>query len=319
MDSLTPTQSLFAVCQGGGTFMKKETQVKYQSSANLFKFCRLVLDKKFGGIRVIDQDVGQILGFDPADCSHWKKGKKNIRSIQAMKSIAEHLGVDERLVVDIANGEMDDQEAFFEITGYGDFVIDENLFEQAKKQYYRKNVNTWTREKEQEFRHHFSLNETKIDQVVRDIHEKINFNEAPLYLPEITNAYPDIALVSLDKEEGQIKAEQRNGKYEIGFPGQVKMKPYLRYGIAKAMGGYFFAQNGMQASMELGDYADKVADVQANLFAAKLLTPAHVIRRELKNLNSQKDIISQLAETFWVSKTFMNFRLKEILQSNPEI
>ena len=82
--------------------MKSEVTAKYPNSACLFQFCRKVLDHKFGGIRVIDQDVGQILGFDPADCSHWKKGKKNIRSIQAMKSIADHLGVDEKLVVDVA-------------------------------------------------------------------------------------------------------------------------------------------------------------------------------------------------------------------------
>ena len=86
--------------------MKKETVAKYPHSANLFQFCRKVLDHKFGGIRVIDQDVGQILGFDPADCSHWKKGKKNIRSIQAMKSIADHLEVDEKLIVDVASGEI---------------------------------------------------------------------------------------------------------------------------------------------------------------------------------------------------------------------
>ena len=79
-----------------GRTMKRSTEIKYPNSANLFQFCRKVLDHKFGGIRVIDQDVGQILGFDPADCSHWKKGKKNIRSIQAMKAIADHLGVDEK-------------------------------------------------------------------------------------------------------------------------------------------------------------------------------------------------------------------------------
>ena len=66
---------------------------------------------------MIDQDVGQILGFDPADCSHWKKGKKNIKSIQAMKNIADYLGVDEKLVVDIASGSINDKEAYFEYNG----------------------------------------------------------------------------------------------------------------------------------------------------------------------------------------------------------
>src|SRR3954471_6668132 len=116
--------------------MKKATDVKYPNSANLFQFCRRVLYHKFGGIRVIDQDVGQILGFDPADCSHWKKGKKSIRSIQAMKSIAQHLGVDERLVVDVASGDLDELEAFFEFSGYGAFDIDPKLIENAKKDFY---------------------------------------------------------------------------------------------------------------------------------------------------------------------------------------
>ena len=53
--------------------MKKEVIIKYPNSANLFQFCRKVLDHKFGGIRVIDQDVGQILGFDPADPEGTKK------------------------------------------------------------------------------------------------------------------------------------------------------------------------------------------------------------------------------------------------------
>ena len=52
------------------------SQVRYPNSVSLFLFCRHVLDHKFGGIRVIDQDIGQILGFDPADCSHWKRAKR---------------------------------------------------------------------------------------------------------------------------------------------------------------------------------------------------------------------------------------------------
>ena len=82
--------------------LKKEAELRYPHSASLFRFCRKILDHKYDGVRVIDQDIGQILGFDPADCSHWKKGKKNIRSIHAMKSIAGHLGIDEHLVADVA-------------------------------------------------------------------------------------------------------------------------------------------------------------------------------------------------------------------------
>src|SRR4051812_41725785 len=163
--------------------VKKQLALKYPYSASLFRFCRRVLDHKFGGIRVIDQDVGQILGFDPADCSHWKKGKKNIRSIQAVKSIADQLGVDERLIVDIASGEIDDAEAFQEHTGYGAFDIDAKIFEAAKKDFYRRNAGSWSKDLDNAFRGFFDANESMVDEVVLAIHEKIAFKEAPLYLP----------------------------------------------------------------------------------------------------------------------------------------
>jgi hypothetical protein len=305
--------------------MKKETPIKYPHSANLFQFCRKVLDHKFGGIRVIDQDVGQILGFDPADCSHWKKGKKNIRSIQAMKSIAQHLGVDEKLVVDIANGEITDWEAFHEYTGYGDFELSSKVVDDAKKDFYRRHANTWTREKELEFKKQFDLNESIIDQIVGEIHEKIKFQEAPLYLPEIMAAYPDLALKPYEAsaeetENATLKiSKDSQARLVIEYPIDIKMRPYLRYKITKAMSQYFFEKANLQLSTTLGEHAGQITDIQANVFAAKLLTPAHLIRAELAKVNIAKDIVSQLADMFWVSKTFMNNRLKEILQRSPEI
>ena len=53
---------------------------RYPNSAVLFQFCKQVLHIRYEhNVKVIDQDVGAILGYDPADCSHWKKGKKNIK------------------------------------------------------------------------------------------------------------------------------------------------------------------------------------------------------------------------------------------------
>ena len=66
----------------------------------------------------------------------------------------------------------------------------------------------------------------------------------------------------------------------------------------------------------MDDYVNHIKDVRANLFAAKLLTPVNLVRKEMANINVSKDIVSQLAETFWVSKSFMNRRLKEILEAS---
>jgi hypothetical protein len=306
--------------------MKKMTEVKYPNSANLFQFCRRVLDHKFGGIRVIDQDVGQILGFDPADCSHWKKGKKNIRSIQAMKSIANHLGVDEKLIVDVAAGELDETEAFYEYSGYGAFSIDNKIFEAAKKDFYRRNAASWTKDKENEFCEFFDASEAAIDRLVNEIHERINFKEAPLYLPEVVAAYSSISLSPVDSlpaaDAAPLNVTQKEQTTSITYVGGTEMRPYMRYRIAKAMAPHFLSQlsdplnaaASTKPNEELSEYAQHLLEVQSNLFAAKLLTPATLLRREMGQVNVAKDIVSQLAEIFWVSKTFMNRRLKDILQ-----
>jgi hypothetical protein len=296
--------------------MKKATEVKYQSSANLFQFCRRVLDHKFGGIRVIDQDVGHILGFDPADCSHWKKGKKNIRSIQAMKSIAEHLGVDERLVVDVASGEIDESEAYEEFFGYGAFHIDQKVIETAKKDYYKRNAGSWTREKEVEFKAHFELRVDEIEALVSEIHATINFSEAPLYLPEVAGHYQAIKLLPVDlAADADLVVEQSDDQLVIKYPGGRETRPYMRFKIAKAMSTYFFAKKGLLAASALEEHGQHLTDVRANIFASRLLTPAKLIRREIQNVLVSRDVVHQLAEVFWVSKAFMNNRLKEILQN----
>ena len=300
--------------------MKKATEVKYPHSANLFQFCRRVLDHKFGGIRVIDQDVGQILGFDPADCSHWKKGKKNIRSIQAMKSIAEHLGVDEKLVVDVASGDIEENEAFFEYSGYGVFRIDPKVFESAKKDFYRKHAGDWSKEKEGEFRDFFDIDEPTIDQAVTEIHEKLNFREAPLYLPEIVTTFPDVSLVGTAandsiSEATPVAATKSGNDTVINYIAGAEMRPFMRYRIAKALAGHFLPEGFISGDDE-DEYKRHLSDVRSNLFAAKLLAPADLVRKEMGQVNVARDIVSQLAEVFWVSKTFMNRRLKEILESN---
>lgn len=302
--------------------MKKTAENRYPHSATLFKFCKEALEIRYeGNVKVIDQDVGAILGYDPADCSHWKKGKKNIRSIQAMKSIAEHLGVDEKLIVDVASGDLDDIEAFFEFSGYGAFAIDPKVFEAAKKDFYRRYSGSWTKDRENEFKDYFNANEAAIDKVVTEIHQRINFLEAPLYLPEVVTGYPDLALLPVDaapEKEGArvvpVTVTQKGAETKISYQAGTDMRPYMRYRIAKAMGGHFL-KDLLPKADDGNEYTGHLVDVQTNLFAAKLLAPANLLRREMAQINVAKDVVSQLSEVFWVSKTFMNRRLKEILQA----
>src|SRR6478672_5469831 len=113
--------------------MKKTAENRYPHSATLFRFCKEALEIRYeGNVKVIDQDVGAILGYDPADCSHWKKGKKNIRALATLRSIADHLSIDERLLIDIAGGKVGLEEAVFEFRGYGAFALQGRHLENLK-------------------------------------------------------------------------------------------------------------------------------------------------------------------------------------------
>lgn len=298
--------------------MERLADSRYPNSAGLFQFCRLVLDHKFGGIRVIDQDVGGILGFDPADCSHWKNGKKNIRSIQAVKTIASHLGIDEKLVVDVASGEIDCHEAFNEYHGYGAFTINSGIVDAAKKDYYRRYAGNWNRDREHSFRDYFDTDEQGIDAVVEAIHEKIGLSEAPLYLPEVVNSYPKLRLEGVadfsDTHDGLISVADNDGVTTIKYQAGSEVQPYMRYCLAKAMAGYFLDSQRF-VNEDLDKYASHTLEVVSNLFAAKLLVPVALLKKELAAVDVAKDIVSQLAEAFWISKNFMNRCLKEILQT----
>lgn len=306
--------------------MMKDGDIKFPQSANLFQFCRRVLDHKFGGIRVIDQDVGQILGFDPADCSHWKKGKKNIRSVQAIKSIADHLGVDENLVIEVATGDISDPEAFFEFSGYGAFSLDPEFAESAKKELYRKHAGSWTREREQELRDLFQPNVQAINAVIKEIHDNIDFHEAPLYIPEVLAKYPNIAMLAEESDKAFLdepmpaKGIQQGKQFMIVYRSGFEARPYMRFYMAKLLATYFRDRISSADLTALNDeHRHAIWDAESNLFAAKLLTPANLIRAEMSRINVQKDIVNQLSDVFWVSKSFMNRRLKDMLQRRDEL
>jgi hypothetical protein len=298
--------------------MKKAEDTRYQSSANLFQFCRRVLDHKFGGVRVIDQDVGQILNFDPADCSHWKKGKKHIRSVQAIKAIADKLGVDERLVVDVAMGEMDDDEAFWEYQGYGAFQLDPNILEPSRKEYFRKNTANWSKDKEIEWRNAVEISEAQIENIALALLTKLSFVEAPLYLPEISSGYPEIRfepseMSSFTNRGYPFSCTRDNGNWLIRYPKQYEGRAFTRFAMAKLIAARFLPE--LPQSIEFDPQATShLIDVKSNLFASMLLVPSAALRMEMQKTSPNRDVVTQLAETFWVSKSIMNQRLRQMLQ-----
>jgi hypothetical protein len=298
--------------------MKKTAENRYPHSATLFKFCKEALEIKYeGNVKVIDQDVGAILGYDPADCSHWKKGKKNIRSLGTIRNIADHLNIDERLLIDITSGQIGLDEAVFEYNGYGSFSLQGQRLEQFKKEYFR-NPQKWEQDGvTRSFEELFAIDRAELAKIVSEILNRGNFREAPIYFPEVFQLFPNISLEAQEDLPEAIKVvcegAGRSSHCTIYFRGS-EIRPYLRFLVAKEL-FRFLCQSQDPIAGEFSRLPVEVQDIASNIFASMLLVPRELLRREVEKLDSSLDIITQLAEIFWTSKALMNQRLRDYMEN----
>jgi hypothetical protein len=297
--------------------VKKIEENRYPNSATLFRFCKEALEIRYeGNVKVIDQDVGSILGYDPADCSHWKKGKKNIRALSTLRSIADHLSIDERLLIDIASGKIDLEEAIFEYRGYGDFTLQGRNLENLKKEFF-KNPAKWQSDGTiKAFEELFDTDRQSVVTVVENVLNAGNFTEAPIYMPEVIQLFPNIKVQNDATITTAIKIERTgegvNTNTTITLRGD-DIRPYIRFLVAKELFRHLCAT----ANPVVGNLANgpqEVIDIQANLFAGILMVPGSFLKKEVEKIDGSYDIISQLADTFWVSKALMNQRLRDYME-----
>lgn len=297
--------------------MKKTAENRYPHSATLFKFCKEALEIRYeGNVKVIDQDVGAILGYDPADCSHWKKGKKNIRALATLRSIADHLNIDERLLIDIASGKVGLEEAVFEYRGYGAFALSGRHLENLKKEFFKNPAKWQTESSLKSFEELFDVDRMSVVRAAEAVLAGGNFVEAPMYLPEVYQLYSNIKLVPDETMTQPIAVEiQGEGATlttTVRFRGP-EMRPYVRFLLAKELFKHLCRVGDSAMTKFLGAPAE-VLDIQANIFAGILLIPGKMLRKEVEAIDSSIDIVLQLAETFWTSKALMNQRLRDYME-----
>jgi hypothetical protein len=294
--------------------MKKVEANRYPHSATLFKFCKEALSIRYqGNVKVIDQDVGAILGYDPADCSHWKKGKKNIKALGTLKSIADHLNIDERLLIDIASGKINIDEAVFEYNGYGSFALRGKTLEGLKKEFF-KNPDRWQKAEEpKSFEDLFDVNRPLVSEVVESVLAQGDFVEAPIYAPELLQLFPKLKLeVSETTEQSFSVTNQEDFTVIVIKAGE--MRPYIRFLIAREI-FFYLVNNRVGKAAMFAESATEVKEIQANIFAGMLLVPAKMLKNEVNAIDSSLDLVAQLANTFWVSTSLMNQRLRDYLEN----
>jgi len=285
--------------------MKKAENNRYPHSADLFRFCKEALNVKHNfEVKVIDQHVGLILGYDPADCSHWKKGKKNIKSVQTLGAIAKHLDVDPCFVADIAAGKISLEESLYEYRGYGAFNVSMKFYDDLKREYFKNPQKFLQDNDNRSFDSLVDTNRSEILKMTQSILAAANVQSVPVMIPEIISA-----LKSVQLREGQtvqdklVSTTVEDGQHVIWYRDK-DFKPYTRYLIAREIGR-------IKLFPQLTETEDEVGACKINLFAMLLLIPGESLQKATRRVDGTHDLVQQLSEIFWIGRPIVNARIKD--------
>lgn len=274
--------------------MKRSGAVKFPNSVQLFKFCQKILMSQ-RGVKVHDQEVGQILNFNPSDCSHWKRGEKNVRSVFSLAKLAEALQVETTLVHDVASGAVGLDEAFYEWQ-------ESNAFKAL--------INKATAEAPNEV----AEARRRVESFVAQLHEQCEFSTPPLYIPEVLRFF---AFVTTQPTEMMDKLSRilrvKPGQYSIQFR-KGDLKPQTRMCMTKDLARIIF-EGERERFPELGPLNQKLVELEETIFCASLLVPKNILLAEMAKLDSRRNVVSELATLFWVPKSLVGFQLTDILLS----
>jgi len=289
--------------------MKRTDENRYPQSAELFKFCKEALNIKHAfEVKVIDQHVGAILGFDPADCSHWKKGKKNIKSLETVKAIAQHLDADEREILDIIAGRSDLEEALQEYRGYGQSGLTAKQFDDLKREYFRNTARFQSALGVQSFEQLVDLQRNFTEARAEELLLRARVNSLPVMLPEIIEVLDGSVLIKAGEADQTpvVRVEYRDGQCVITHRAG-SMKPFLRFLIAREIGRHLLVGNQTLPEMA------HVIDVRLNIFASALLMPSALLQGALRYSDSTSDLIDQLAVLFWLPRSIVTARVRDFI------
>lgn len=274
--------------------MKRSGAVKFPNSVQLFKFCQKVLMAQKGG-KVHDQEVGSILSFNPSDCSHWKRGEKNVRSVFSLAKLAEALKVEPTLVHDVASGHIGLDEAFYEWQ-------ESNSYKELVQKVAQENPADVAEVRR------------RVEAFVAQIHEQCEFTTPPLYIPEVLRFFAFVSTQPtdmLDKLSRILRVKP--GQYSIQFR-KGDLKPQTRMGMTKDLARIVF-EGERDRFPELGAMNPTLVEFEETLFTASLLVPKGLLLSEMAKLDSRRNVVSELATLFWVPKSLIGFQLSDIVRS----
>ena len=273
--------------------MKRSGTTKFPNSVQLFKFSQKVMMHQKGG-KVRDQEVGAILNFNPSDCSHWKRGEKNVRSVFALAKLSEALSVETSLIHDVASGAVTLDEAYYEYLESRTFRA---AFEKLKDEPHAQVEQVRSR----------------INEFVETIHQQCDFSTPPLYLPEVMRFFSFVSTQPIDMMDKLSRILRiKLGQYCIHFR-KGDLKPQTRLSMVKDLARIIF--EGERARFpELGAANAGYVEFEQIMFAANLLVPKSMLLAEMSKLDARKNVVAELATLFWVPKSLVCLQLQDMVR-----
>jgi len=275
--------------------MKRSGAGKFPNSVQLFKFCQKVLMHQ-RGTKIRDQEVGSILNFNPSDCSHWKRGEKNVRSVFALAKLAEAMQIETSLVHDVASGAVGLEEAYYE---YLEARAYKEAFAKAKEH------------SEEEL----TAVRTRVQKFVDSIHQQSDFSTPPLYLPEVMRFFAFVTTQPtdmLDKLSRILRVKP--GQYVVHFR-KGDLKPQTRMSMVKDLARIVF-EGERNRFPELGALNPGLLPFEEIIFTANLLAPKTMVLDEMSKFDARRNIVAELAALFWVPKSLVCLQLQDIVRTN---
>lgn len=277
--------------------MRRSGVAKFPNSVQLFKFCQKVLIDQKGG-KVHDQEVGGILSFNPSDCSHWKRGEKNVKSVFALAKLADELGLEVSLIHDIASGASRLEEAFFEYK-------ESKSFQAVIKRGMEGGIEA------------FNQARMRVESFADSLHVKAESATPPLYLPEILRFFPFITIQPMEMMDRLSRIlRKKPGHYTIHFK-RGELKPQTRMSMTMDLARIIFEAERNRFP-ELGPDKKHLTGFEEIAFTAALLVPKAMLLEEIGKLDIKRNIVSELATLFWAPKSLICFQLQDIIRTGSK-
>lgn len=267
---------------------------RFPESACLFRFCCEALQAQRGA-RIHDQDVGNILGYNPSDTSHWKRGKKAVRNIYALEKLAATVGVSSELIQDIADGLLSFDDAWFEF----EEILDLRRIQSAMTA---------------ELRLERQVRLQALEQAAQGILGRSRIQTVPVFLPELIELFPYIKIAPGELPERIARSLRgKPGAYQIKHR-KGDMNAHTRMAIGRELARIILLcerdKLGLPPRSEFLENAEIVA------FSQALLVPKNLLRTEVQKHHVRLDLVGTLAEAFWVPRSAIRSRLKDLFIEN---